>query len=678
MNNEFFDLGYVKNLIIKNRIIIIVTIAICLCFGILFSINNSFIYQAETSLIFGRIKPQEHAISSIVENEAVNNNAEEPTQPNVENQEVITEEDNTNTTLSPEQNISLTNVNIDYNTLKTCQALIKSDNLIDKLKNELGIDDSTSSLKNSIFITKLQTSNVLVIKTNNKNGDRACDITNKIAQLFANEAKNIYNLDNVYIIDAADYNDVTRTGLNIGFILVGLLVGIVLSCAIVVARQFNYVNNAINRLSRFCKEKYSAIVRFVNSKVHKVEIRELPSGEELDENYKVVSNVSIIDSDLVSPEQPKIDNIISTDIEEFNSKTDYYDESLNSIPIKNESEKVVSEKTVSDKAEKSELKKKQDTLTKEENDKVIVDKKDAEVKDDILAKIKNKYKKVEKNDDSVQQVENDDKKNIKKIGKEEAMSIKAQEELIALREENNQKIRQDRDRIDDQAHIQKRLNEEIEARKKLELELENQKKALEEERRTMEERIMKELQKQIQDEQRKAQEEEERLAYEIEMREQEEEQRIMEEERLKMLREKEERKEQLRQERIEKRIIKDEIRKKKQEERAKQRLIQSEERARKQAIRKEEKENRRIQREAERQEILRKYYEDRNNKEIQNTQNLNINEDMNYITNNEKVSQNEEEAHNYSTFEKVKEKQIKRKELSEDFIQDNLYPKFKI
>ena len=68
-------------------------------------------------------------------------------------------------------------------------------------------------------------------------------------------------------------------------------------------------------------------------------------------------------------------------------------------------------------------------MTKEENDKVIVDKKDAEVKDDILAKIKNKYKKVEKNDDSVQQVENDDKKNIKKIGKEEAMSIKAQEEL---------------------------------------------------------------------------------------------------------------------------------------------------------------------------------------------------------------------------------------------------------
>ncbi|MBR3720302.1 MAG: hypothetical protein IKN09_00970, partial [Clostridia bacterium] len=76
--------------------------------------------------------------------------------------------------------------------------------------------------------------------------------------------------------------------------------------------------------------------------------------------------------------------------------------------------------------------------------------------------------------------------------------------------------------------------------------------------------------------------------------------------------------------------------------------------------------------------IFRKYYEDRNNKEIQNTQNLNINEDMNYITNNEKVSQNEEEANNYSTFEKVKEKQIKRKELSEDFIQDNLYPKFKI
>lgn len=674
MNNEFIDLGYVKNLIIKNRIIIIVTIAICLAFGVLFSINNSFIYQAETSLIFGRIKPQEHAISSIVENEVVNDSAEMPVEQNVENQEITTEEENTNTTPSPEQNISLTNVNIDYNTLKTCQALIKSDNLIDKLKNELEIDDSTASLKNSISIIKLQTSNVLVIKTNNKNGDRACDITNKMAQLFAIEAKNIYNLDNVYIIDAADYNDVTRTGLNIGFILLGLLIGIVLSCAIVVARQFNYVNNAINKLSHFCKEKYSAIVRFVNSKVHKVEIRELPSGEELDENYKVVSNVSIIDSDLVSPEQPKIDNIISTDIEEFNSKTDYYDESVNSIPMTDKSEKIVIEDE-----NKVETTKKQESPAKaEKEEKVLIEEKNSEAKDDILTKIKNKYKKAEPKGDVAQQVGSDDKKNIKKIGKEEAMSIKAQEELIALREENNQKIRQDRDRIDDQAHIQKRLNEEIEARKKLELELENQKKALEEERRTMEERIMKELQKQIQEEQRKAQEEEERLAYEIEMREQEEEQRIMEEERLKMLREKEERKEQLRQEKIEKRIIKDEIRKKKQEERAKQRLIQSEERARKQAIRKEEKEKQRIQREAERQEILRKYYENRNNKEIQNTQNLNINEDMNYITNNEKVSLNEEEANNYSTFEKVKEKQIKRKELSEDFIQDNLYPKFKI
>ncbi len=669
MNNEFIDLGYVKNLIIKNRIIIIATIAICLAFGILFSINNSFVYQAETSLIFGRIKPQEHAISSIVENEIVDNSVEVPAESNEETPEVSPDVETTSTIVSPEENVSLTNVNIDFNTLKTCQALIKSDNLIDKLKNELGIDESTASLKNSISITKLQNSNVLVITTNNRAGERACDITNKIAQLFANEVKTIYNLDNVYIIDAADYNDVTRTGLNIGFILLGLLVGIILSCAIVIARQFNYINNAINSLSHFVKDKYSSIVKFVNSKVHKVEIRELPSGEELDENYKVINNVSIIDSDLVSPEQPKIDSIISTDIEEFNSKTDYYDESVNSIPMVDKSEK----KDIVETDEKQE-----NSSKSEKEEKAPIEEKGAETKDDILSKIKNKYKKVEPKVDAIEQVDGEEKKSIKKIGKEEAMSIKAQEELIALREENNQKIRQDRDRIDDQAHIQKRLNEEIEARKKLELELENQKKALEEERRTMEERIMKELQKQLQDEQRKAQEEEERLAYEIEMREQEEEQRIMEEERLRMLREKEERKEQLRQEKIEKRIIKDEIRKKKQEERAKQRLIQSEERARKQAIRKEEKEKMRIQREAERQEILRKYYEDRNNKEIQNTQNLNINEDMNYITNNEKISLNEEEANNYLTFEKVKEKQIKRKELSEDFIQDNLYPKFKI
>ena len=161
------------------------------------------------------------------------------------------------------------------------------------------------------------------------------------------------------------------------------------------------------------------------------------------------------------------------------------------------------------------------------------------------------------------------------------------------------------------------------------------------------------------------------------MREQEEEQRIMEEERLKMLREKEERKEQLKQEKMEKRIIRAEIRQKKAEERAKQRIIAREERNRIQAIKREEKQRLREQKEAERQEIIRKYYEEKNNKEAASqleNENLNLENAL-----REEVDLPEEpKVNNYSPIKRIKDKSNGNKDFSEDYIQDNLYPKFKL
>lgn len=656
---------YFKNVIIKHRIVIITIIVICLLFGLFFSIKNSFVYVAKTSMVFGRIKPQGQVVSSVVQN----NTEESENQEGGNSLEIETSstEDENNTedvtaNSSPEQNISLSNINIDSNTLKTCQALIISDNLMDKLKSKLELDESTKSIKKSISISKLKSSNVLVITVENDDSNKACDISNAMAQIFSEEVKNIYSLDKVYIIDSADVNDVERTGFSVWQIILWLFIGILVSVLYIAIRQLNVVNMNITKLIQFINSKIEIIKNIISSKIHKTEIRELPSGEELDENYKVINNKSIIDSDLVHSDQPSIDNDISTDIEEFNSKTDTYDDSVASIPI-------TDEKVEENNPEKGGI--------GEEKTKSLSEK-GAEIKDEVLKKIKSKTKK----DDTKINVDiitdnPPEKKASKKIGKEEAMSIKAQEELIALREENNQKIKDDRNKIDSQAQIQKRLNEEIEARKQLEIQLELQKKILEQERIQMEEKIKKELKKQLLEEQRKTLEEEERMAYEIEMREQEEEQRLMEEERLRMLREKEEKKEQLKQEKMEKRIIRAEIRQKKAEERAKQRIIAREERNRIQAIKREEKQKLREQKEAERQEIIRKYYEEKNSKEIANqTQVESMSIDNTPKEEVDKIEENK--INNYSAIKRIKDKSNGNKDFSEDYIQDNLYPKFKL
>ena len=655
---------YVKKVIIKHKIVLAIIMVACILFGAFFSIKNSFIYVGKTSLIFGRIKPQGQVVSSVVPNNSEEGDDQDgltPQEQETTPTEIEKIEETTNYNLT-EQNVSLSNVNIDSNTLKTCQALITSDNLIDKLKTKLNLDDSSKSLKKSLSISKLKDSNVLVITEKNDDSNKVCDISNAMAEIFSEEAKNIYNLDKVYIIDSVDYNDVTRAGFNALPLVLWIFIGILLNVLYIAIRQLSIVNININKFAKFINNKISTIKSIISSKIHKVEIRELPSGEELDENYKVINNKSIIDSDLVHSEQPSIDNDISTDIEEFNSKTDSYDESVAAIPI-------VEEKVEEKEAEESEVVEEKSKSQSE---------KGAEHKDEVFKKIKSKTKK-EDAKISVDSISENiaEKKVSKKIGKEEAMSIKAQEELIALREENNQKIKEDRNKIDSQAQIQKRLNEEIEARKKLELELELQKKAMEQEKIQLEEKIKKELKKQLLEEQRKTLEEEERKAYEIEMREQEEEQRIMEEERLKMLREKEERKEQLKQEKMEKRIIRAEIRQKKAEERAKQRIIAREERNRIQAIKREEKQRLREQKEAERQEIIRKYYEEKNNKEAASqleNENLNLED-----ASREEVDLPEEpKVNNYSPIKRIKDKSSGNKDFSEDYIQDNLYPKFKL
>ena len=645
-----FDIDFklLKKLLFECRVFLITVFILCALVGAFFSIKNSFIYVAKTSLIFGRIKPEEQIVSNIVQTnpsaEQFETNEDNPEGISTENTEVVAPPTNN---IKPEQNVSLTNVNIDSNTLKTCQTLIKSDNLIAKLKEKLNLEDSGKEIKKLLSISRLQGSNVLMITAEGSTAEKACDIANGMAQIFSDEVKVIYNLDSVYIIDSVDYKDAEKTGFNCAYLVLWIFLAIVINVVFLAIKQLKIIDSTVEDIRLYIKSKIKSIREFLSSKFHKEEIKELPSGEELDENYKVISNKSIVDSDFVPSEEPKIDTIISSNIEEFNSKTELFDDYASNIPISDEKEKT------SVKPEENESK----TIpTKKEKTKKTLQKDTIPAKEEPVV----------------------EKKITKKIGKEEAMSIKAQEELIALREENNQKLRDERNKFESQAQIQKRLNDEIEARKKLENELENQKKTLQEERKAMEEKIRKEIQKQFIEEQRMLQEEEERMAFEIELKEQEEEQRIMEEERLRMLREKEERKEKQKQERIEKRIIRAEIRKQKAEERAKQRAIANEERARRQAIKKEEKIKLYNQREAERQEILRKYYEEKNNKkaieELENNSNYNdYQPSVNFETSSDETKMN-----NYSTIEHIKEKTVKRKELSEDFIQDNLYPKFKL
>lgn len=117
--------------------------------------------------------------------------------------------------------------------VSTYGEIVKSRTVAEHVINELGLSITENTLINSITIASKTGSDIIEISVSNKSGKEAADIANKIAEVFIEKVKEIYNLENVSIIDKAiepvvPYN--VSLPKNVVIFAVG---GIVLACAII-------------------------------------------------------------------------------------------------------------------------------------------------------------------------------------------------------------------------------------------------------------------------------------------------------------------------------------------------------------------------------------------------------------------------------------------------------------
>jgi len=99
---------------------------------------------------------------------------------------------------------------IEYNTLlvnqklvKTYSVIAKSDRVLDRVIEKLGIDMKPSELKDKITVASEGETEIIRITVEDTDPGFAMDLANLLAQVFMEQVVNIMKLDNVQIIDVA-------------------------------------------------------------------------------------------------------------------------------------------------------------------------------------------------------------------------------------------------------------------------------------------------------------------------------------------------------------------------------------------------------------------------------------------------------------------------------------------
>lgn len=125
--------------------------------------------------------------------------------------------------------ITTTDVTLNSKLVETYRVILQTNDVLREVISNLGINISEEEIKNNITVSSVENTEVIQISVNNENATNAAKITNEIAKVFSKKVGEIYNINNVYVLDEAE---VSKNPSNINHtkdIVIFALIGIVIS-----------------------------------------------------------------------------------------------------------------------------------------------------------------------------------------------------------------------------------------------------------------------------------------------------------------------------------------------------------------------------------------------------------------------------------------------------------------
>ncbi len=134
---------------------------------------------------------------------------------------------------SSSQTITQTDITINRNLVDTYAQIVTSRRVLDQVINELNLDISYESLKSKISVSAVNNTEIIKINAEDNDAIKAKNIANITANYFKKEIVDLYNMNNVNILDEAiqeknPYNiNITKQ------IIVYFMIGLILAIGIV-------------------------------------------------------------------------------------------------------------------------------------------------------------------------------------------------------------------------------------------------------------------------------------------------------------------------------------------------------------------------------------------------------------------------------------------------------------
>ena len=128
---------------------------------------------------------------------------------------------------------SQTDSQLNQNLIGTYSEIITSRKVLQQVIDNLKLKMTVDELSKNITTSSVEDTEIIRITVNNEKKKMAAEIANEVADVFSDEIQDIYNLENVAIIDKAEEADASY---NINYVkdnVIYLMIGVVLSFGVV-------------------------------------------------------------------------------------------------------------------------------------------------------------------------------------------------------------------------------------------------------------------------------------------------------------------------------------------------------------------------------------------------------------------------------------------------------------
>lgn len=140
--------------------------------------------------------------------------------------------------------ISATDLTMNSKLVSTYSELIKRKAILGQVCENLNIPDSNiQELRGKIKVNSAKNTEIIEISVTNKDPNKAAAIANEIAKVFGEKIVEIYNINNVYLLDRAEANAVPSNINHMKDVVIFAFIGLVIAAVYVLIA--NMLDNTI-------------------------------------------------------------------------------------------------------------------------------------------------------------------------------------------------------------------------------------------------------------------------------------------------------------------------------------------------------------------------------------------------------------------------------------------------